>query len=450
MTEGDCMPTDFLTLFDSKEDQEIISEKEFGRILAPFAGPFLSLSNYVEEALKGGSSKLLNMEFLANVIKHSSDVEHFLDLYRARNNRNWIYFREIAATTKNFGKAAFLLEELKRNSHPERLLPQDSGFVEMAETVGLFFAEIISRSFRELQAEARRLDITVPKARPPLGHGVKLHNEIILPHTIEEAAGSDKVHMVKKLVHGFAEFVKEALSLEKLLQPEAGSLISKIPRDVNEGALRRLGTRLHNFQSWYDTHIDPTRIGGEIPELKGLRELFPAQLNLFKIATISSHYFERHLVVPSSPVVDRLQDIVPSSGLLEGAFRFSLYYLMKLFHTGGELADSILNRLVDIVTYELPIPEIGFHARPSTRVAKVVQHYGADVKMLVEDQVFDAGSVLQLLSAGGYIVTKRLDRVRFRGDRQALNDLKILAEHNYGETRKGKDIPLPDALSYLK
>jgi hypothetical protein len=70
--------------------------------------------------------------------------------------------------------------------------------------------------------------------------------------------------------------------------------------------------------------------------------------------------------------------------------------------------------------------------------------------MLVEDQVFDAGSVLQMLSAGGYIVTKRLDRVRFRGDRQALNDLKLLAEHNYGETRNGKDSPLPDALSYLK
>jgi phosphotransferase system HPr-like phosphotransfer protein len=444
------MTTDFLTLFDSKENQEIISEEKFGRILEPFAGPFLSLSNYVEEALKGGSSKLLDMEFLANVIKHSSDVEHFLDLYRARNNRNWSYFREIAATTKNFGKAAFLLEELKKNSHAELLLPQDSNFVEMAETAGLFFAEIISRSFRELQAEARRLNLTVPKERPLRSDGVKLHNEIILPHTIEEAAASDKAHMVKKLVHGFAEFAEEALSLEKLLQLEGGSLTSKIPGELNEGTLRRLGTRLHNFQSWYDTHIDPTGIGGEIPELKGLREIFHAQLNLFKIATISSHYFERHLVVPSSPVVDRLRHIVPPSGLVEGAFRFSLYFLMKLFRTASELADSILNRLVDIVTYELPIPEIGFHARPSTRVAKVVQHYGSDVKMLVEDQVFDAGSVLQMLSAGGYIVTKRLDKVRFRGDRQALNDIKILAEHNYGETRKGKDIPLPDTLSYLK
>jgi len=70
--------------------------------------------------------------------------------------------------------------------------------------------------------------------------------------------------------------------------------------------------------------------------------------------------------------------------------------------------------------------------------------------MLVDDQAFDAGSILELLSAGGYVVTKRLDHVQFRGDKRALDDLKILAEHNYGETKKGKDVPLPEALSYLR
>ena len=70
--------------------------------------------------------------------------------------------------------------------------------------------------------------------------------------------------------------------------------------------------------------------------------------------------------------------------------------------------------------------------------------------MLVDDQEFDAGSILELLSAGGYIVTKKLDRVRFRGEKDALDDLKMLAEYNYGETRQGKDAPLPPALSYLR
>jgi hypothetical protein len=443
---------DFLALFDSQEDQEIISEEEFGRILAPFARPLLSLSHYAEEAAKGEDRKFFNMDFLANVIKHSSDVEHLLDRYRARNNRNWIYFRELAATTKSFGKAAFLLEELRKNSHPERLFPQvEADFYQRAETVGHFFAEIIARSFSELLAEARRLKLAVSQDRPLPSYGVKLRNEIILPHTIEETASSGRTHMVKKILHRFVDFAEEARFLEKVIQPEGENLASKIPGNINEGTLRRLGTRLHNFQSWYDSYIEHSRIEGEIRELKGLHEIFPAQLNLFKIATILAHYFERHLLIPSSPVVDKLHEIVPSSRLVKEAFYFSLYYLIQLFHAGRQLAESILNRLVDMVTYELPIPKtLGFHARPSTRVAKVVQHYGADVRMLVDDQVFDASSVLQILSAGGYILTKRLGQVRFRGDKLALDDLKILADHNYGETRTGKDIPLPDALSYLK
>jgi len=446
------MTTDFLTLFDSQEDQEIISEEEFGRIMTPFAMPFLSLSHYVEEAVKGGGGKLLNMKFLANVIKHSSDVEHLLDRYRARNNRNWIYFRELAATVKNFGKAAFLLEELKKNSHPERLFPrEDSDFRERAEAVGSFFAEVLSRSFAELQEEAQRLKLAVPQDRPLPSYGVKLPNKIILPHTIEETASSDRIHTVKKLVHRFVDFAEESRSLEEMIRPQGENLASNIPGNVNEGTLRHLGARLHNFQSWYDSHIEHSRIESDVPELKGLREIFPVQLNLFKIATILAHYFERHLLIPSSPVVDKLRDIVPSSRLVEEAFYFSLFYLVQLFGAGRELADSILNRLVDMVTYELPIPKrLGFHARPSTRVAKIIQRYGADVKMLVDNQVFDAGSVLQMLSAGGYILTKGMDKVLFRGDKAALDDLKILAEHNYGETHAGKDIPLPDALSYLR
>ncbi|MBW1784301.1 MAG: HPr family phosphocarrier protein [Deltaproteobacteria bacterium] len=446
------MPTDFLTLFDSEEDQEIISEKEFGRIFAPFAGPFLTLSHYVEESVKEGDGELLNMDFLANVIKHASDVERLLDRYRARNNRNWVYFRELSATAKNFGKAAFLLEELKKNANPERLFPREAAhFTERAETVGHFLAGIVSRSFEELQKEAQRLKLAVPQDRPLPRSGAKLRNEIILPHTIEESAFSDKVHTVKKIVHRFVDFAEEARSLEEVIRPEIENLASNIPGNVNEGKLRRLGTRLHNFQSWYDSYVENSRMEGEIPELKGLRQIFPAQLSLFKIATILAHYYERHLLIPSSPIVDRLRKIVPSSWLVEEAFHFTLYYLVQLFHVGRNLAESILNRLVEIVTYELPVPKVlGFHARPSTRVVKVVQHYGADVKMLVDDQVFDTGSVLQMLSAGGYIHTKGLDRVLFRGDKRALDDLRILAEHNYGETRDGKDIPLPDALSYLR
>jgi hypothetical protein len=203
-----------------------------------------------------------------------------MDRYRARNNKNWFYFRELAATAKNFGKAACLLEEFKKNTHMERLLPEDTASIAMTDTGSCFFSEIICRTFRELQAEAKRLDLTIPKQKPLPKYGVKLPNKIFLPHTIEERTSSDRMHTVKKLTHRFAEFVEEAAGSLEELTKRSEDLAPAVPGKINEGTLRRLGTRLHNFQSWYDSYIAHSRIEDEMPELKKLRDIFSAELNL--------------------------------------------------------------------------------------------------------------------------------------------------------------------------
>ena len=445
------MKTDLLTLYSLADEQQIISEQEFAPVLEPFATPLLSLSDFLQEATPNAEKPHLQMNFLAQVIKHASDVEHLLDRYQARNNRNWIYFRELTATAKNFGKAAFILEELKRGSYPIRLFPEESnGFFEKAGEAAYFFGKVIANDFMELQKEAKRLNLTIPLEVPRRPYGVKLAHEIILPHTIEESSSSEIGITARKIAHRFVKFAEDTQFLNEVIRKEGKFLSTQIPAAINEGKLRRLGTGLHNLISWYDSYLFNHSIEGEIPELKVLHNIFSMQLNLSKIATIIAHYFERHLLIPS-PIAGRLQAIVPPSQLTKSAFYFSLYYLARLFAAGKTLAEQILNRMVEEVTYELSVPKgLGFHARPSTMVAKVVQHHSAEVKMLVDDQEFDAGSVLEMLSAGGYIVTKKLDQVRFRGDKRALDDLKILAECNYGETRQGKDTPLPAALSYLR
>jgi len=432
------------------KEQQIISEEEFGRILESFANPLLSLGRHVQQAIKKQNRQLHHMGFLANVIKHSSDVEHLLDQHRAGYNLNWVYFREITATLKNFGKAAFLLEELIKNTRPATLFPQQEiKFTDHTDETARFFNGILNRCFLELQQEAKRLKLHVPQKRPLSTYGVKLSGEATLPHTIDESADEDIVHTAKKICSRYVELADRVNVLNEVPETKESMLASQIPEKVNEGKLRQFGTELHNLQSWYDTYVSNHRIEGEFPVLKGLREIFSIQINLFKIATILSHYYERHLFIPT-PMAVRLEKIVPSPQLLDVIFNFTVNYQLKIFKTGRKLAASLLDALVETVTYELPVPrDLGFHARPSARVAKVVDHYGAEVKMLVADQSFDAGSILEMLSAGGYILTKRLDHVHFRGDKRALDDLKLLAEYNYGETRDGQDNPLPKALEYL-
>jgi hypothetical protein len=62
------MTTDFLTLYDSDEAYEIISEDLFGRILAPFSSALLALSYCVEEAAVEMVFRTFNMEFLAQLL----------------------------------------------------------------------------------------------------------------------------------------------------------------------------------------------------------------------------------------------------------------------------------------------------------------------------------------------------------------------------------------------
>jgi class 3 adenylate cyclase len=83
-------------------------------------------------------------------------------------------------------------------------------------------------------------------------------------------------------------------------------------------------------------------------------------------------------------------------------------------------------------------------------VAKIVQHYGGQVEMVVGEDRFDASSVLDIQWAGGKIQKENLERVIFEGDERALQDIEILAGVNYGEDSMGKGVPLPRELKYLK
>jgi phosphotransferase system HPr-like phosphotransfer protein len=117
---------------------------------------------------------------------------------------------------------------------------------------------------------------------------------------------------------------------------------------------------------------------------------------------------------------------------------------------GQELARKILNENIERSAINVGVPvKLGFHARPSLLVAKIVQHYGGQVELFVGSDRFDASSVLDIQWAGGKIQKENISQVSFEGDTRALTDIEILAGVNYGENTMGKGVPLPDELKYL-
>jgi hypothetical protein len=57
--------------------------------------------------------------------------------------------------------------------------------------------------------------------------------------------------------------------------------------------------------------------------------------------------------------------------------------------------------------------------------------------------------ITQLLTQGKIDVETDMTAT-FIGDKRVLSDIKLLAEHNYGEDDFGNNLPLPERLTYLR
>ncbi|MBU2430802.1 MAG: HPr family phosphocarrier protein, partial [Proteobacteria bacterium] len=228
-----------------------------------------------------------------------------------------------------------------------------------------------------------------------------------------------------------------------------------VPDKINEVTIRRYEMLIHNLQSSFDSYVVNTRSSSENNKLEQLRSHFSVAFHLLQVMGRLLHFYERHLYDIGfkdvyKNVSESLSELIDRDVLLDRAVNFCLFYAWKFLSSGKELAVKILNENMETSTLKVGIPkDRGFHSRPSLLVAKIVQHYGGEVKMYVNEDMFDAASVLDIQWAGGKIKKEEIEEVEFRGDKRALADLKILAEVNYGEDHMGKGIPLPRQLSYL-
>jgi len=141
---------------------------------------------------------------------------------------------------------------------------------------------------------------------------------------------------------------------------------------------------------------------------------------------------------------------VKTDTLLDRTINYALYYVCYFLNKGKDLAHELLNESIERKEVKVGIPkDRGFHCRPSLLVAKIVNHYGGEVALVIGPDRFDASSVLDMQWAGGKIQQEKITEVVFEGDNRSLRDIELLASVNYAEDRMGKGIPLPKELQYL-
>jgi phosphotransferase system HPr-like phosphotransfer protein len=182
-----------------------------------------------------------------------------------------------------------------------------------------------------------------------------------------------------------------------------------------------------------------------------LRGYISVTLHLLETSCWLSHFYERHeSEIRHEKTKKKIERIINKERVLESAINFSLVYANEHLQEGTTQAHKILSAYTEIDTIELKVPEgLGFHLRPSTLVAKVVNYYGSNVVMIVKDKRFNAASPIEIMWAGGMLKRENIGKVTFTGDKRVLRDLEILSDVNYGEDIVGKSIDLPKELSYV-
>ena len=424
----------------------------FDKKVTIFSHDYLKCCLYItsmDDPENGFTKKLYS-----KLISSSMLLEDFLDFHGAKNNKDWYYYRELSAAVRHLSLGANFQKHLSN-----RLLFYDlsdySDFQKDGEVTLEFLTRTLLKMAPVILEEARRHDIPVPEDQFYKDDFPSITTSDLLRYDIDD---QDKDLQKKNIVKIASEFLNITRDFDQLkfYEPyEYEDILSLVPDKVNEVEIRRYEMLLHSLQSSFDTYVihGGFRYGNR--KLKQLRGSFSVVFHLLQMVGRLLHFYERHLHEAGYKNTykifqDRLSSLINPATLLDRTINYGLFYACHFLTNGQELARAILNENIERAKIKVGIPQkLGFHARPSLLVAKIVQHYGGQVELCIDDDRFDASSVLDIQWAGGKIQKENLQEVVFEGDARTLKDIEILAGVNFGEDTMGKGVPLPVELKYL-
>jgi phosphotransferase system HPr-like phosphotransfer protein len=418
-----------------------------------FSHDYLKCCTYVatfETPLEGFTQKLYS-----TLVSTSLLLEDLLDFHGAKNNKNWYFYRELCAAVRHLCLAANFQKHIS-NRLVYYDLPDSGDFQEAGLATLTFLNETLIRMFPTILEEAKRLQIPIPDSAFSAADFPSVTTNQLLAYDIDD---TDKDQQQKNIVKIASEFLNITKNFDQIKFYERYSLeemLALIPDKINEVEIRRYEMLVHNLQSSFDSYVihGGFRFGNR--KLKQLRGFFSVVFHLLQMVGRLLHFYERHLHKAGyknlyKQVQDRLSELISPPELLDRITNYGLFYVCHFLTIGSEHARNILNENIDRRRIRVKVPQkLGFHARPSLLVAKVVQHYGGQVELCIGPDRFDASSVLDIQWAGGKIQKEGLLEVDFEGDARTLRDIEILASVNYGEDTMGKGVPLPKELRYLR
>jgi hypothetical protein len=511
-------------------DTNLVKESEIRELIEKRTRTLLTLADYLANC--PAPREALTRPLVGDLLSHSMQLEEILDTYDAGKNCNWCNIRSVTAAIKLFSDVSYELLHILHRVPTYHLMPVERDFVAATNEALEFTSLVLAQAAKEMLNQARELGLRIPQ-----NQGVADTFQESLPEgRLAHDCGARQVDTVAGTVALLATaFLNLASECEDVRATSRAQPLESALRNsaaLSEERLRSLEFQFHNLQSQYDTYVSGTQAEHQDTDLPVLRGHASVVFHLLRTATLFAHYFERHVNKQRCSAALFKGHLVEPDALLLVLMNYSITFIDLYTSRAVSLCQEMLKRYAEVGRIEAPIPKYrGFHVRPSTLISKLVLHYGSKVQMLLGEEVYDAGSSLDLFRANEKInaqkrrwlaaeivrlglvpehcnpedatsivrsvvlalaensklvlyeqplelpericagegtllekVTNETGRLlamgkidigvdmtaQFVGDKRVLSDIKLLAEHGYGEDNYGNNIPLPKQLAYLR
>jgi len=376
----------------------LVDEHEFSKLIEARGAKLLGLLHYLADC--GAPKEALTRPLLGELLSQAMQLEEVLDSYDAGKNCTWCVIRSLTAAVKSFSDISYELIHIRNRMSSYRLLSVARDFSAATEETLAFTAGILARVGQEMVAKAQALGLNIPQRenvcqeyeeRMPKGH---------LEHGCETRRAETVAETVATLTTSFLNLASgsEGVRAASNAKPEDYPLC--LAASLREERLRSLEFHFHNLQSQYDTHVSGTESELQDRDLIVLRGHASIVFHLLKTATVFAHFYERHVNKKRCEVLQTRPQVVERDALLSALMNYSITFIDQYIGSAVNLCQEMLQRYAEVGEIEVAIPKYrGFHVRPSTLVAKLALHYGSKVQMRLDDQVYDAGSSLDLFRA---------------------------------------------------
>jgi hypothetical protein len=374
----------------------IISDEGFHKLVSERAQTLLGLASLLSHC--ESPREILTRPFLGEFLSQSVQIEELLDAYDARNNCQWCVFRSLTAAIKLFSNVSYELLHIQHALPAYRLLPIKRDFVDATDKTLEFTGKILSTAAGQLLAKAEQLELPIPS------QSLRNYSEKLppgrLPHDCAARRTETVSETVTLLATAFLNLAADSKKIRAAAKAKPEEYASYARESLTEESLRSLELRFHNLQSLYDTFVSGTEVEDMDTDLPVLRGHISIVFHLLMLATGFAHYYERHVNKQACALAATREPVVEADALLWQLMNYCIAHIGLYIACAERLCQKMLKHYAEIGEIEVSVPQYrGFHVRPSTLISTIVLHYGSDIRMKLDEEVYNAASPLELFRA---------------------------------------------------